>query len=207
MKYLTLAGIVLLWSSLLRLGAQDTIAVMHYNVLNYGNTTTYCTQTNNNITTKAAAIGLICGYAKPDILTVNEMGANSFAPTHFLNNVLNINGINYYQSTFLTNLSGGDLANFLFFDARKFVFHSQYAIPTDVRDINVYHLYHNDPNLSVHQDTAFLVVITTHLKASNTAADAAARAATTKMLMDSALLWKDFPTILTGDLNLYTASE
>lgn len=189
------------------LSAQDTISVMHYNLLNYGNTTTYCTQTNNNINDKASAMGIICTYYKPDILTVNEVGANSFAPNHFLTNVLNINGINYYQASTLTNLSGGSLANFLFFDARKFVLKSQHAIPTSVRDINIYTLYHNDPNLAVHQDTAFLKVITTHLKAGNTTADRAERAVTTKMLMDSAGHWKEYPTLLSGDFNLYTASE
>jgi hypothetical protein len=189
------------------LPAQDTMAVMHYNLLNYGNTTTYCTQTNNNINDKATAMGIICTYYKPDILTVNEIGANSFAPTHFLDNVLNINGVNYYQSSTPTNLSGGSLANFLFYDARKFVLKGQHAIPTSVRDINIYTLYHNDPNLPLHKDTAFLMVVTTHLKAGNTTTDRAERALTTALLMDSAGHWNTYPTILTGDFNLYTASE
>jgi hypothetical protein len=203
----TLPLLLILWMGWGLLPAQDTIAVMHYNLLNYGNTTTYCTQTNNNINDKAAAMGIICTYYKPDILTVNEIGANSFAPTHFLSNVLNINGINYYQSSTPTNLSGGSLANFLFFDARKFVLKQQHALQTSVRDINIYTLYHNDPNLPFHQDTAFLKVITTHLKAGNTTADRAERAVTTKLLMDSAAIWRDYPTILSGDFNLYTASE
>lgn len=186
---------------------QDTLTVMHWNLLNYGNTTTYCTQTNNTIATKATAMGVVCTWMAPHILTVNEIGANSFAPSHFLNNVLNINGINYYQGSALTNLSGTDLANFVFFDSRKFVLHSQHQIATAVRDINIFKLYHNDPNLPFHQDTAFLFVICTHLKAGNTSADAIERAAMAKVIMDSSSIWSSFPALLSGDMNLYTANE
>lgn len=201
----------LIFSFLLLFGvnasAQDTITVMHYNLLNYGNTTTWCSQTNNNISDKAAAMGIICSFLTPDILTVNEVGANSFAPAHFLNNVLNIHGVNYYQSSTLTNLSTGDLANFLYYDSRKFVLHSQHALATNLRDINIYRLYHNDTNLHVHQDTAILYVITTHLKAGNSSSDRVERAAMVKILMDSSVLWSGYPAILTGDLNLYTSNE
>lgn len=199
--FLLVAGLTL------RSIGQDTITVMHWNLLNYGNSTTYCTQTNNNIATKAAAMGVVCTWMAPHILTVNEIGANSFAPTHFLNNVLNINGVNHYQGSVLTNLSGTDLANFVFFDSRKFVLHSQHQLATAVRDINIFKLYHNDPNLPFHQDTAFLFVICTHLKAGNSSADATERAAMAKIIMDSSSIWSSFPALLSGDMNLYTASE
>jgi hypothetical protein len=199
--------VFLLLLTVWQLRAQDTVKVMHYNLLNYGNTTTYCTQTNNNINDKAAAMAIVMTWAQPDILTVNEVGANSFAFSHFLNNVLNINGVTYYQSSSLTNLSSSDLANFIFYDSRKFVLDSQHAIATDIRDINIFRLYHNDPNLQFHQDTAILYVISTHLKAGTSSSDAAQRAAMAKLIMDSAGIWSGFPAILTGDLNLYTANE
>jgi hypothetical protein len=186
---------------------QDTITLMHWNLLNYGNTTTYCTQTNNSITAKAAAMGVVTTYVNPQILTVNEIGANSFAPAHFLNNVLNINGANWYQGSAMTNLSSSDLANFVFYDSRKFVLHSQYQIATTQRDINIVKLYHNDTNLPFHQDTAFLYVIVTHLKAGTTSADATERGAMAKIIMDSAARWSDGPAVLCGDMNLYTATE
>ena len=189
------------------LTGQDTITVMHYNLLNYGNTTTYCTQSNNNINDKAAAMSIISTFIRPDILTVNEFGANSFAPGHFLNNVLNVHGVNYYQPAVLTNVSSSDLANFLFYDSRKFVLHSQHAIATNIRDINIYRIYHNDPNLSLHQDTAILYVVCTHLKAGNSVADRAERASMAKLIIDSSAIWNGYPAILTGDLNLYTSAE
>ncbi len=203
------SALLCLFLLLLKTGAsgQDTLTVMHWNLLNYGNTTTYCTQTNNNIATKAAALGVVCTWAAPHILTVNEIGANSFAPSHFLNNVLNINGVNYYQGSALSNISGTDLANFVFFDTRKILLHSQHQLATSARDINIFRLYHNDPNLPFHQDTAFLYVVCTHLKAGNSSADAAERAAMAKIIMDSSGHWSSFPALLAGDLNLYTANE
>lgn len=189
------------------LTGQDTITVMHYNLLNYGNTTTYCTQSNNNINDKAAAMSIVCTYIGPDIITVNEFGANSFAPGHFLNNVLNVHGVNYYQAATFTNVSSSDLVNFLFYDSRRFVLHSQHAIATNIRDINIYRLYHNDPNLSLHQDTAILYVLCTHLKAGNSSSDRAERASMAKLIMDSSQIWSGYPALLTGDLNLYTSGE
>ncbi len=202
-----LSVILLFFAILVQVSGQDTITLMHYNLLNYGNTTTYCTQSNNNITEKAAAMAVTCTYVRPDLLTVNEMGANSFASNHFLNNVLNINGVNYYQASALTNTSSSDLANFLFYDARNFVLHSQHQIATSVRDINLYRLYHNDSNLSVHHDTAIFYIICTHLKAGNSSSDAAERAVQAKLIIDSSVIWDGYPAILTGDFNLYKASE
>jgi hypothetical protein len=187
--------------------AQDTVTVMHYNLLHYGNTTTFCTQSNNNINDKAQSMALICHHINPHILTVNEMGANSFAHNHFLNNVLNINGINYFQGSTLTNVSGDNITNFLYYDARKFVLYKEHVLGTDVRDISIYTLYYNDPDLWKHHDTTFLVVMTTHLKAGNTTSDRAIRAATTAMLMDSAVLWSGLPALFSGDFNFYTANE
>jgi len=189
------------------ISAQDTVTIMHYNLLHYGNTTSFCTQSNNNITTKAQNMAMITSHVSPHILTVNEMGANSFAPNHFLNNVLNINGINYFQGSTLTNVSGDNIANYLFFDARKFTLHQEHVLATDIRDINIYTLYFNDPELWKHSDTSFLVVMTTHLKAGNTSSDRAIRAATTAMLMDSAGLWSGLPALFSGDFNFYTANE
>lgn len=206
MKNLLLTTLFVL-TGFLRLNAQDTITVMHYNLLYYGHTTTFCTQSNNHVNTKAQNMATIVHHVSPHILTVNEMGANSFAPNHFLDNVLNINNINYFKGSTLTNVSGGSIANMLYYDARKFVLHREHVLETDVRDINLYILFYNDPYLWQHRDTSFLVVMTTHLKAGNTASDRAIRAATTAMLMDSAGLWSGLPALFSGDLNFYTANE
>ena len=63
----------------------ETLKVMQYNLLNYGNNTSYCTQSNNNINDKNGYIRTILTAYYPDVLTVCEMGKSSSLPTDFLN--------------------------------------------------------------------------------------------------------------------------
>ena len=67
--------------------AQDTLTVMQYNLLYYGNYNTgyaSCFETNNNTQLKDECIRTILNYIKPDILTVNEFGATNALQTDFL---------------------------------------------------------------------------------------------------------------------------
>ena len=80
--------------------------LMHYNILNYGNTTGYCNTTNNNIDDKDQWLKEILSYVQPDILTVNEIAANTFVHQRLLDSTLNVDGINYYKKATYTNLAG-----------------------------------------------------------------------------------------------------
>ncbi|MDD3630671.1 MAG: hypothetical protein PHF55_06600, partial [Bacteroidales bacterium] len=42
--------------------SQDTIKVMTYNLLNYGNNTSYCTPSNNNVSEKNEYLKTIIDY-------------------------------------------------------------------------------------------------------------------------------------------------
>ena len=95
--------------------SQDTIKVMHYNLLNYGNTTSYCTTTNNNIVDKAVYMKTIVDYVKPDVITANELGGNSFAPQHLLDSSLNKDAEIYGRAVY-ANASGGGLINMLYYN-------------------------------------------------------------------------------------------
>jgi hypothetical protein len=44
----------------LNLFAQDTIKIMQYNLLNYGNTTSWCTTENNNMNDKDIYLKNMC---------------------------------------------------------------------------------------------------------------------------------------------------
>ena len=57
--------------------AQDTITVMQYNLLQYGNYQGYggCSESTNNTQHKDECIRDILDYVKPDILGVCEFGA------------------------------------------------------------------------------------------------------------------------------------
>lgn len=187
--------------------AQDTLKVMHYNVLNYGNTTSYCTQQNNDIVQKAAGVNTIIQYVLPDIITVNEMGNNSFAPNHFLNSALNTNGITGYAASTITNLSGDNIGNMLYYNSSKMVLKEQITVPTTVRDFNIYRLYLLTSGLQ-NGDTSWINVATCHLKAGSSSSDKATRAAMTSTFMTHldqngmSGAW-----ILSGDFNIRSSSE
>ena len=188
--------------------AQDTVKIMQYNLLNYGNTTTYCTTTNNNINDKDTYIREIIGYIQPDILAVEEIFGINSVVENLLNNALNQDGRTYYQNAFLTNYSGSDLCNMLYYDARKFTLYGQNAIATSLRDINIYTLYYNSPDLDVLSDTVFLNIIVMHLKAGSNASDLQIRDDMTSLLMD--YLNTNNMTgnnLAVGDFNVYTSSE
>ena len=89
----------LLWA-VLPAKAQDTITVMQYNLLEYGNYQSGfadCYETNNNTQHKDECIRTILNYVKPDIFTVCEFGATAALQNDFLRHNLNINGADYWQ--------------------------------------------------------------------------------------------------------------
>ena len=64
--------IVILFISMPCLNAQDTLTVMTYNLLNYGNFTDYCTQANNDPDDKTEWMKEVIDYIVPDVLAVNQ---------------------------------------------------------------------------------------------------------------------------------------
>jgi len=190
------------------LKAQDTVKVMQYNLLNYGNTTSYCTTTNNNINDKNNYIREIIGYTLPDILAVEEIYGTNTMVDNLLNNALNQDGRTYYQRANVTNYSGSDICNMLYFDARKFTLAWQYAISTSLRDINLYTLYYNSPDLWTFHDTVYLNIMIMHLKAGDYSSDAQTRADMTEALMNYLNVENmTGNNIALGDLNVYSSSE
>lgn len=59
--------------------AQDSVKVMQYNLLNFGNFTDYCTINNNNPTRKTDWLKTIIDYYLPDVSTVNEISPDRFS--------------------------------------------------------------------------------------------------------------------------------
>ena len=93
--------------------SQDTIKVMSYNLLNYGNYTSYCTTSNNNVSEKNEYLKTIIDYALPDILGVVEISPEDTYIDGLKNNVLNQNGRNYYAKAPKSNYSGSSIINML----------------------------------------------------------------------------------------------
>jgi len=178
--------------------AQDTVRVMHYNLLFYGN----C----NGVTSTQKDIWLetITTHYKPDILTVNEMSDRiNFA------NRINTRALTYgdMEYTSFTNTTGSNIVNMMFYNKQKFGYKGIEKIGNALRDINVYTLYHL--NSIQNNDTVFLYCIVGHLKASNDANSAAQRGTATQQIMSWMTNHPDVGGnfMMMGDLNLYGASE
>lgn len=188
------------------LKAQDTIRQMHYNLMQYS---TYpygdCTSTNNSLDKKDSLLKIILNHANPDIITVNEITNTQAHVDRILQNVLNTEGVNYWKSGQLTSLSGGTLANMIYYDSRKLTMHSYYIVQTSVRDINIYKMYFNTPQLA-DGDTIFYIPIIAHLKAGTS--DTEERLTMIQSLMSRLNNWGISDNyVLSGDFNIYTSSE
>jgi hypothetical protein len=192
----------------------DTLRIMHYNLLNYRNTTSYCTEQNNNSDQKDANLKIIFKHVQPDIFTVNEMGANWLNPSKILSNAINTDGeSNYKQAEFASNGSSS-LANMLFYNSAKLELHSQSDITKDkngfrlVRSLDLYRLYYKDSIAHTKGDTNFLLVIVGHLKAGNTSNDQSSRDLQVNAVMDYLNSNNErINYIFCGDLNIKTSSE
>lgn len=188
--------------------SQDTVKVMHYNLLYYGETTNYCDNTNNNVDNKDTYISKIINHTKPDIFTVNEMGASPQNADRLLNNTLNISGLTRYSKAGFTNNANSNIVNMLFYNSTKFVLHGQTVIVNSLRDINVYKLYYKSPDISTQNDTAFLTCIVAHLKAGSSSSDEDQRAYMTQQIMNYMSNNNITGNVLMmGDLNTYSSSE
>lgn len=194
----------------------DTLKLMVYNLLNYRNTSTQCTNSNNSPTTKENALEIIVDHLLPDVLVCNEVGGspNGFNAFTLMNSSLNKNGRTYYQMANYTAGFNPSITNMLYFNSNKLVLEGQTTITRDLNNVNlvrlidIYTLYHNDSNLSKHNDTTRIHLIAAHLKAGNTTADRNERALATEAVMaylDTIDAKGNY--FFMGDLNVYRATE
>ncbi len=188
--------------------SQDTLKVMHYNLLMYGNNYYGCNSTNNNIDDKNEYLKTIINYVKPDIFTVNEISEILTYQQYILNSVLNINGINYYQMGSPPNYSGSYIINQIYYNSEKLTMCSNIAISNNYRDIDIFRLYYNSPDLKYTNDTIYLNCVIAHLKAGTSYEDEVERANETNKLMN--YLSNSNATgnyLMMGDFNVYTSAE
>ena len=188
--------------------AQDDIKVMQYNLLNYGNITSYCTTTNNNMADKEQYLRTIIDYVQPDIFCVNEIANISYVHQRLLDSALNFNSVKQYQKSGYVNTNGSDLVNMLYYNTAKFVYVSAESVQNHVRDIVLYRLYYNSPNLAQTQDTAWVNFIVGHLKAGSSTSDKASRATMTADAMSYLVQHNyDGNNLFMGDFNIRKSSE
>ena len=189
----------------LSLFSQDTLTVMQYNLLNYGNYTSYCTESNNNIDDKDGYIRTIVDYVNPDIICVNEMAKATIIHQRFLDNILNASGNSNYSKADFIKVADSYLVNMMYYNNRKLAFHSHTIAQSFIRDIDVYTLYYKSNDL-INGDTAFVTMIVAHLKAGSD------YGATRLVMVENAMDYiQNHPEIknsmFMGDFNVYSGSE
>lgn len=176
----------------------DTIRMMHYNLLQYGNTPCM------SQTTKDRHLRTIFNAWRPDILTVNEIRNFKETVQSLKTNTLNYNTA--MTATEFSNTTRSELVNALYYNADKFGYLGATAITGNLRDIDVHRLYHKAGTAP--GDTLDWYIIIAHFKASTGDENVQARAAAATSVVN----WlRRNPQVqrytLSGDLNLYSSSE
>jgi hypothetical protein len=140
----------------------DTLKVMAYNVLNYGDLCQGSTSTLNGY------FKTIIQYTQPDLLSCEKM--NAFPISSILadnlainirDSVLNIDFPNRYAFATPTDASGGGMS-VLFYNKQKLTFVKTETLYQYITDFDLYKLYYNDPNLAITHDTTYLYVVVNH---------------------------------------------
>lgn len=193
--------------------AQDNLKIMQYNLTYYGQTTSWCTTTNNNVSQKDGYLNTIIDYVNPDVFCVNELGitysgGDNIIADRLLNNVM---GSEYARGT---HTGTSNICNMIYYRKSKLGFVKQTHINKDlsggdlIREIDFYTLYYKDTNLATHKDTIYLTFCVAHLKAGSWSEDELERqkatAAAMKHIEDKNYTKNVF---FMGDLNLYTDQE
>jgi endonuclease/exonuclease/phosphatase family metal-dependent hydrolase len=191
---------------------QDTLTMMHYNLLYFGKNTDFCDQLLNE---KCNHLKKIIQYTKPDIFAVNEFDGNASEPikedaAYLLDNVLNTDKVDHYRST---PFESTYLANTLFFNSNKLNLYDHHSIPLHVGNyekiFNAYTFYYNSNDLSAGKDTIFLSFFVAHMKAGYGDSEREERVKEAEILMDFIKNRNNRTDncILSGDLNVYSSNE
>lgn len=174
----------------------------------YGNYTSWCTSTNNPYLEKTEYLKTIVEYVNPDILTVNELSDDAFYHEYIKDNVLNVNGVSYFQMGNPSNLGNSYIVNQIYYNSEKLQFHSYSVVPTNVRDIDIFTLYYLTPDLNYTNDTIFLNCVVAHLKSGSYPENEVERANETNKLMNHLSdINASGNYIFSGDFNVYKNSE
>ena len=147
---------------------KDTLRVMAYNVLYYGNGCQGPNYQYHNY------LKTIVNYTNPDIVSLEKMAAiptsasdkYATAPTGFADSIIRY-GLNaafpgrYAYCPFSNKAKGNNIA-VVFYDQHKLGFAGVVSSYVNITDFNTYKLYYKDPNLPKTHDTVFLYVTANH---------------------------------------------
>ena len=161
---------LLIFLSGFNLKAQDTLRLMVYNLLFYGQFTSFCTPQNNHPNDKDAYLRTILAHDLPDIFVVNEMGISPYYHQRIIDSVLHKVTDKEFARAESQNIANSNIMNMLYYNTEKLQLHAQHIISVILRDIDLYTLYYKSPDLA-YGDTVFIHCIAAHLKAGSSEGD------------------------------------
>jgi hypothetical protein len=149
----------------------DTLNVMAYNVLGYGNSCQGTTASLNGY------LQTIIQYTQPDLFSFEKMGdfpPSSTLPANFAidinTNALDVVFPGRYAYATPTNVTSADNMSVLFYNKQKLTYVKTETIEAYITDFNLYKLYYNDPNLAITHDTTFIYVVVNHTQSGSESA-------------------------------------
>jgi hypothetical protein len=184
--------------------AQTEIRLMSYNLLNFP---------TGNLEGRVDTLYNILDYYRPHLFMIQEL-KTAQGLSDVTDRLNDLGYGNFDHGTFVPQVSSGGGGGFplqqnIVFDTNVLRLKSEDYILTDVRDINEFVLYVNDPLLESGADTTFLYVYVTHLKSSEGSENQALRLAMCEDWI--AHLEEEVPagsfTLLAGDYNIYSNTE
>ena len=198
-------------------GQTDTLRVMAYNVLYYGDTPP-CQGPHSD---SHGYLKTIVSYANPDIIGLEKMAAipmypgdnSGTAPAGFADSILqfalNAAYPGRYDYCTYTNASGADNMSILFYDTQKLGFENIVSSYANITDFNTYKLYYKSADLATTHDSVFLYVTLNHDNSGSGTSDAATRGM--QIAGEMAQIETHFtqlPNMLNmGDFNTHNSSE
>ena len=209
--YFTLLFTFVLFTNNL-LAQKDTVKIMAYNVLYYGNG---CQGPNSAY---HKYLNTIIKYVQPDILSMEKMASIPVGPNDkygiasrgFADSIMEYalnNNQKRYAYCPMTNEARSDNMSVLYYNPAKFGFVSLVSSYTNITDFNTYKLYYKDPNLANTQDTTFLYVTLNHDKSGDDNEEVRG----SQIAMEMNLIKKHFhhlPNMINmGDFNLHNSME
>ncbi|MEI6594199.1 MAG: T9SS type A sorting domain-containing protein [Bacteroidota bacterium] len=201
-----------IFTSVKLIAQNDTLKVMAYNVLNYGD----ACQGSNKVMRNY--LKNIISYTQPDILGLVKMSTIKRFPSDFNGNlpidfcdsivqyVLNPSGnISYNYCQYTNEARGGDM-NVLFYNKNKLANIYTRVLTVNVTDFDLYKFYYKDSNLANSHDTTFLYVVLFHTQSGSDATVRNAQQIATFNALKTRFAF--LPNmIMMGDFNLRSSSE
>ena len=211
-----LFGNALFWSGI-SMAQTDTLHVMTYNVLYYGDTPP-CQGPHS---ASHAYLESIVAYTSPDLIGLEKMAAipmytgdmSGTAPKGFADSILRyaLNAAfpgRYAYCTYTNNAHANNI-DVLFYNQQKLGFCNIVSTYSNITDFNTYKLYYKSASLATTHDTIFIYVTLNHDNSGTGSSDATIRGEQIEGEMAQiATHFSSLPNMINmGDFNTHTSTE